>query len=171
MQDLRLGIIGLGNMGQVHAHAVASGQISHCQLTAVCDPDPSLLGKYSPARGFLLSSELIASGEADAVLIATPHYAHTSIGIEALAAGLHVLVEKPISVHKADCERLIAAHRSKDQVFAAMFNQRTDPYYRKLSELIRGESWHHPPDQLDRDELVSHSRLLCLGRLESNLGR
>jgi predicted dehydrogenase len=137
MQDLRLGIIGLGNMGQVQAQAIATGKVSHCRLTAVCDPDQELLGNYPPARGFLSSSELIGSGEVDAVLIATPHYSHTTIGIEALEAGLHVLVEKPISVHKADCERLIAAHRSKGQIFAAMFNQRTDPFYLRLRELIR----------------------------------
>ncbi len=86
-------------------------------------------------RGFLSSSELIKSGEVDAVLIATPHYSHATIGIEALDAGLHVLMEKPLCVHKAVCERLLAAHREKKQVFAVMFNQR--PYYRKLREMIR----------------------------------
>jgi predicted dehydrogenase len=136
MHDLRLGIVGLGNMGQVHADSVAAGKISRCRLAAVCDPDEQVLKRYSQARPFLLSSELIASGEVDAVLVATPHYSHTTIGIAALEAGLHLLVEKPLCVHKADCERLIAAHRSKKQVFAAMFNQRTDPYYLKLRELI-----------------------------------
>jgi predicted dehydrogenase len=72
----------------------------------------------------------------EAVLIATPHYAHTSIGIEALESGHHVLVEKPISVHKADCVRLIAAHRDNRLVFAAMFNQRTDPHYLKIKQLV-----------------------------------
>jgi predicted dehydrogenase len=136
MQDLRLGIIGLGNMGQFHANAIAAGKITHCRLAAVCDPDGRQLVRHLPARGFLSSSELIASGEVDAVLIATPHYSHTTIGIEALDAGLHVLIEKPLSVHKADCERLLAAHGGKKQVFAAMFNQRTDPYYLKLREMI-----------------------------------
>jgi predicted dehydrogenase len=139
MQDLRLGIIGLGNMGQFHANATAAGKITGCRLTAVCDPDERQLAKYLPARGFLSSSELIDAGEVDAVLIATPHYSHTTIGIEALESGLHVLVEKPLSVHKGDCERLLAAPREKKQVFAAMFNQRTDPYYLKLRELIRNE--------------------------------
>jgi predicted dehydrogenase len=137
MQDLRLGIIGLGNMGQFHANAIAAGKIAHCRLAAVCDRDERQLVKYLPARGFLSSSELITSGEVDAVLIATPHYSHTTIGIEALDSGLHVLIEKPLSVHKADCERLLAAHRGTKQVFAAMFNQRTDPYYLKLREMIR----------------------------------
>jgi predicted dehydrogenase len=137
MQDLRLGIIGLGNMGQFHANAIAAGKIAHCQLAAVCDRDERQLGRYLPARGFLASSELINSGEVDAILIATPHYSHTTIGIEALGSGLHVLMEKPLSVHKADCERLLAAHHGTKQVFAAMFNQRTDPSYLKLREMIR----------------------------------
>lgn len=138
MQDLRLGIIGLGNMGQVHAESVRGGKIARCRLAAVCDPDCELLKHYSGARPFLQSSELIKSGEVDAVLIATPHYSHAPIGIQALEAGLHVLVEKPLCVHKADCERLISVPLSPGQVFAVMFNQRTDPYYIRLRELIRG---------------------------------
>jgi predicted dehydrogenase len=137
MQDLRLGIIGLGNMGKVHADSITGGKVSRCRLAAVCDPDERVSKRYPDTRPFLLSSELIRSGEVDAVLVATPHYSHTQIGIEALEAGLHLLVEKPLCVHKADCERLIAAHRSSKQVFATMFNQRTDPYYLKLRELIR----------------------------------
>ena len=80
---------------------------------------------------------LIRSGEVDAVMVETPHYDHTTIGIDALTQGIHTLVEKPISVHKADCERLIAAHKDKKVVFSAMFNQRTDPHYIKLREIIK----------------------------------
>ena len=58
---------------------------------------------------------MIRSGAVDAVLIVTPHYDHTTIGIDALSKGLHVLVEKPISVHKKDCDSLIAAHKNKGQ--------------------------------------------------------
>jgi predicted dehydrogenase len=53
-------------------------------------------------------------------------------------SGHHILVEKPISVHKADCERLIAAHTDDSIVFAAMFNQRTDPVYQKIREMVSG---------------------------------
>lgn len=76
------------------------------------------------------------SGLVDAVIIATPHYAHTTIGIEALKAGLHVMVEKPISVHKADAEKLLAAHTDKKQVFGAMLNQRFNPYFLAIKRLI-----------------------------------
>jgi predicted dehydrogenase len=137
MTSVRLGIIGLGNMGSGHADNILSGKVSRCEITAVCDPAPEKFARFPNAKGFTRSDELIRSGAVDAVLIATPHYDHTTIGIDALQHGLHVLVEKPISVHKADAERLIAAHQSPKQIFAAMFNQRTDPYYRKARELIQ----------------------------------
>ena len=137
MKSVRLGIIGLGNMGSGHADKILSGAVHRCELSAVCDPAPEKFAHFPNAKGFTRSEELVRSGAVDAVLIATPHYDHTTIGIDALQHGLHVLVEKPISVHKADCERLIAAHQNPKQVFAAMFNQRTDPYYRKVRELIQ----------------------------------
>jgi len=134
---VKLGIIGLGNMGAHHAKQVLAGKVKHCKLTAVCDGDKTRLNDFDDSIvKFTDAKELIASGKTDAVIIATPHYSHTTIGIAALKQGLHVLVEKPISVHKADCEYLIAAHKSKKQVFAAMFNQRTDPHYKKIKELI-----------------------------------
>ncbi|MGD0060359.1 MAG: Gfo/Idh/MocA family oxidoreductase [Verrucomicrobiia bacterium] len=137
MKSVRLGIIGLGNMGSGHADKVLSGAVHRCDLTAVCDPAPEKFVRFPKAKGFTRSEELIRSGTVDAVLIATPHYDHTTIGIDALQHGLHVLVEKPISVHKADCECLIAAHQNPKQIFAAMFNQRTDPYYQKVRDLIQ----------------------------------
>jgi predicted dehydrogenase len=109
-------------------------------LTAVCDADPQRLktfDKHPQVKQFTDSDALLASGEVDAVLIATPHYYHTTIGIAAFRAGVHVLSEKPISVHKADAERLIAAHdAAKGLVFAAMFNQRTQARYKKVKQLI-----------------------------------
>lgn len=141
--ELRIGIVGMGNMGTVHARNIVEGKIPRLNLTAVCDRSPKRLDavEYGDSvQKFTEASEMIGSKAIDAILIATPHYSHTTIGIEALEAGLHVLVEKPISVHKEDCEQLIAAHKNTNQVFAAMFNQRTDPCYQKLKNLIeKGE--------------------------------
>jgi predicted dehydrogenase len=132
---VRLGIVGLGNMGSDHVRSIP--HLQRVELAAVCDIVPDKLAKYD-LPGFTDSGQMIRSGKVDAVLIATPHYFHTTIGIDALDNGIHVLTEKPISVHKADCERLIAAHdRNPKQVFAAMFNQRTDPHYQKLRNLVR----------------------------------
>jgi predicted dehydrogenase len=137
MQMVKLGIIGMGAMGTVHAQSVTDGNIPCCKLTAVCDRNAKRLNRFSAAEHFLAVDEFLRSSETDAVLIATPHYSHTTIGIQALETGRHVLVEKPISVHKADAERLIAAHRNSNQVFAAMFNQRTDPFFQRLRRLVQ----------------------------------
>lgn len=133
----------MGNMGSTHARKILGEQVTKVTLSAIADADPERLKKFPEIPAFPTGEELIKSGKVDAVLIATPHYDHTPLGIAALEAGLHVLVEKPISVHKADCERLIQAYEktsSPKPVFAAMFNQRTDPAYSKVRDLInRGE--------------------------------
>lgn len=136
MDEVRIGIIGIGNMGTSHANNIIAGKVPGAKLTALCDHKPDRLKAFPDQKHFSDGEEMIKSGEIDAVIIATPHYSHTTLGIASLKAGLHTLVEKPISVHKADCERLIDAHTDKKVVFAAMFNQRTDPRYVKLRELI-----------------------------------
>ena len=120
MKTIRLGIIGLGTMGSGHARNILEGKVPRIKLTAICDLKPELCSVAPDAKFFTSSEEMIRSGEVDAILVATPHYFHTTIGIDGLQNGLHVLVEKPISVHKADAQRLIAAHTNPKQVFAAM---------------------------------------------------
>lgn len=138
LSKVRVGIIGLGGMGSAHANAIFSGKIPGCELSAVSDQDGSKAANFPGVSFFEDGGALITSGEVDAVVIATPHYAHTTLGIAALKAGLHVLVEKPISVHKADAEKLLAAHTDREQIFGAMFNVRPDPCYQKVRELVRG---------------------------------
>ena len=137
MDTVKLGIVGIGNMGAIHAQSVIDGNIPRCRLTAVCDPKVECLDRFSSAEAFLSIDDFLRSPEIDAVLIATPHYSHTVIGIRTLESGRHLLVEKPISVHKSDAERLIAAHQGSEQIFAAMFNQRTDPFFLKLRQLVQ----------------------------------
>jgi predicted dehydrogenase len=138
MQTVRLGIIGLGNIGQHHFGYLTAGKVSRAELVAVSDAVPSKLEKYRPLKTFTDGEELIRSGLADAVIIATPHFQHTTLGIAALKQGLHVMVEKPISAHKADAERLIATHKQHPrQVFAGMFQLRAEPRYLKLQRLVQ----------------------------------
>lgn len=137
MKKVRVGVIGLGNMGKYHANYLAEGKVDRCELTALASSDPAKTAKFKGIKPFDSAEKLIDSGAVDAVLICTPHYSHTTLGIRAFEAGLHVMVEKPISVHKADCERLIAAHKAKaDRIFGAMFQLRTEPRYKKLKKLI-----------------------------------
>ena len=141
MDKVRIGIIGMGNMGRFHANDLLDGKVPRGELAAVGSTSPHKLEEYKEKGVQIFGSgeEMIASGAIDALLIATPHYQHTSLGVAALEAGLHIMVEKPISAHKADAERLIAAAAERpDQVFGAMFQLRVEPRYQKIRELVQG---------------------------------
>ncbi len=141
MKSVRLGIVGMGNIGSHHADYLLAGKVKRCELKAVADAATDKLVSFQQ-RGLRIfddGREMIRSGDVDAVIIATPHYQHTTLGINALQAGLHVMVEKPISAHKADAERLLAVRRQHPrQVFAAMFQMRTESRYAKIKKLIAG---------------------------------
>ena len=138
MTNVRLGIIGLGNIGQHHAGYLSAGKVSRAELVAVSDAVAGKLERYKPLKTFVDGEELIRSGLVDAVIIATPHYQHTTLGIAALRQGLHVMVEKPISAHKADAERLLTAHQQNPRlVFGGMFQLRAEPRYLKIRKLLQ----------------------------------
>ena len=140
MKTVRLGIIGMGNMGKYHAGYLLKNEISRCELTAVCSPNADAPESSRPLRIFRDGGELIRSGAVDAVLIATPHFQHTTLGVAAFENGIHALVEKPISSHKADAEKLIVAHQRRPElVFAGMFQQRVEPRYLKIRRLIKND--------------------------------
>lgn len=140
MDKIRIGIIGMGNIGKHHAGYLLKGAAGRCELAAVCSTSPGKLASYKD-QGLKVygdAKELITAKGIDAVIIATPHYQHTGLGIAAFEAGKHVMVEKPISAHKADAEKLIAAARKHPKfVFGGMFQLRTEPRYKKIQKLIQ----------------------------------
>ena len=136
MDKVRLGIIGMGNIGKYHADYLQNKKVNRCELVAVCDA-VAPLDRYKPLKTFTDGEALIKSGAVDAVIIATPHFQHTTLGIAALSAGVHAMVEKPISSQKADAERLIAtSQKHPEVVFGGMFQMRTEPRYQKVQKLI-----------------------------------
>ena len=139
MDKVRVGIVGMGNMGKYHADYLLKGEVAHAELAAVCSTSPHKLEAYKDkVKVFSDGEAMIKSGEIDAVLVATPHYQHTSLGICAIEHQVHLMVEKPISAHKADAEKLIAvAEKHPAIVFGAMFQLRTEPRYLKLKKLIQ----------------------------------
>ena len=140
MKTLRVGLIGLGNIGQQHAENFLSGKISRARLTAVATAAPAKQKKFSPLceRVFQTGEELLRARCVDAVLLATPHYSHLALGLAALENGLHLLVEKPITAHKADAEKLLAAHaKTSTLVLAGMFQKRAEPCFQKIRALLR----------------------------------
>ena len=140
MNNVRIGIIGMGNIGKHHAGYLLDARVSRAQLTAVCSTSPGKLDAYK-AKGLHIFDDglkLIQSGQVDAVIVATPHYQHTALGMAALEAGVHLMVEKPISAHKADAERLIAVAKKHPQVkFSGMFQLRVEPRYTRIRKLIQ----------------------------------
>ncbi len=140
---VRVGVIGIGNMGSTHARTILSGAIPGAELAAVCDIRESMrqwtAEQLSPNIAFWSDSEqMMQSGTIDAVMLATPHDDHARQAMIAFQHGLHVLVEKPAGVSTAQVRQMNdAAVAAPNSVFAIMYNQRTNPVYRKLRELIQ----------------------------------
>ncbi len=137
-KKLKIGVVGLGNMGSAHLKFIKDTPT--CVLAAVCDvkkPLADKLGADFQANVYYDAEKMFKSGDVEAVIIATPHYFHTPLAISALDKGLHVITEKPLAVHKADAEKMIAAHKRHPKLkFAAMFQQRTNETHKKLKNLI-----------------------------------
>lgn len=150
MDIVRLGVIGVGSMGSGHVNSIGCTKvINGVKIVALADPKREKLeaaqkkladangGEYEVAL-FDDYMPLLESGLVDAVLIATPHYLHPIIGIEALNRGIHVLSEKPIGVYTKKVEELYEVAKKSGKVFGIMYNQRTDPMYRKIREIVQG---------------------------------
>lgn len=133
--QIRLGVIGLGNIGQQHIGHIRSGAVQNCVITALSSRGSSALAKEIGAQHFTDYRGLIDSGLCDAVLIATPTMSHLDMGLYALKKGLHVLMEKPLGLSTAEGEQLLDA-AGPDQVFALMLNQRVAPVFAKMKAII-----------------------------------
>ncbi|GGG06652.1 Gfo/Idh/MocA family protein [Paenibacillus abyssi] len=141
METVRIGIVGLGNMGTGHAQYLIRNEVRGAILTAVCDPRPERLNWAEAELGinvarFSSLEEMCQSGTVDGILICTPHYDHPEQAITALQHNLHVLIEKPAGVYTAQVRRMNEAAAASGKVFGIMYNQRTNPMYAKLKDLI-----------------------------------
>ncbi len=143
MKKLRLGIIGIGNMGSAHAKNIMDNKCPELEITAIADTDPKRL-EWAKKQGYGDSVAyfdddlaMLDSGLIDACLIAVPHYDHTSLAIECMNRSIHVMLEKPAGVYtKQVLEMNAVADKHPETVFGMMFNQRTNCVYRKLRELV-----------------------------------
>ena len=138
-QKVKVGVIGVGGMGSSHCKKMQ--EVEELELVAVADVNADrarAVGEEHGVPQFASGGELIASGLADAVLIATPHYFHPPVAVEAFEAGLHVLSEKPIGVQIGGAEQMAEAARKSGKVFSVMFQMRSLPHIRKARELIEG---------------------------------
>lgn len=142
MDKVRIGIAGIGNMGRGHAHYLLKGHVKNADLVAVCDTNPQQLEWVRQLIGDKLHlyesfDEMISSGHIDGVIVAVPHYDHPDLTVKALEKGLHVLVEKPAGVYTKQVRIMNEVAVKSGKVFGIMYNQRTNPLYQKLKDLIQ----------------------------------
>ena len=140
-QKIRLGIIGIGNMGSEHCRTILEGKCPETELAAVADvrPERREWARKNLPDGIGIhenGSALIRSGSCDAVLVAVPHFLHGEASREALEHGLDVLCEKPAAVRASEAAEMIRTAERTGRTLAFMFNQRTNCIYRALKELL-----------------------------------
>lgn len=140
MNPIRIGIIGIGNMGSAHAVNIHENKVSGMALSAICDVRECRRSWAAEhLAGVAVFDDplaLIHGGKCDAVLIATPHYEHPPLAIEAFHAGLHVLSEKPAGVSVSQVQRMNQAAEQSGKIFGIMFNQRTHPLFQTARRLM-----------------------------------
>ena len=139
---VRIGLIGLGNMGGAHLGFIAG--VERAELAVVCDIDRAKADQAADKTGVAVAysyKDVLDMDEVDAVLIATPHYDHTPIAIAAFEAGKHVLVEKPVGVHANDVAKMTAAWEKARAAngglkYGAMFMMRTLGQWKKVKDMV-----------------------------------
>ena len=148
MKKIKLGIIGIGNMGSTHIKNIYGGKCPEIEVTAVADIDPKRL-EWAKAQDFGKNIvyfdnaiDMLDSGLIDSCLVAVPHYDHAPLAIEAMKRSIHVMVEKPAGVYTKQVREMNEVAEQHPEVkFGMMFNQRTNCVYRKLRELVQSGNY------------------------------
>ena len=141
MRKVKLGIIGMGNIGGVHSKNIFDGKCPEIELTAICDLKKEkcdeILENHPQIKYFSDAEAMMDSGEIEAVLVAIPHYDHPKYAIMAMKKGLHVMVEKPAGVYTKQVLEMNEVAKECDVKFGLMMNQRTNCIYRKMREIVQ----------------------------------
>ena len=136
-RPLRAGVIGLGMMGRNHVRVW--DEVDGVELVAVADPDPAAVeaaARGRRARGFSEPTAMLAEMELDLVSIVAPTSLHLPVTLDALAAGAHVLVEKPIAATRDEAERMIAAAQDAGRILTVGHIERFNPAIRELKRRL-----------------------------------
>jgi predicted dehydrogenase len=140
-KKVRLGIIGFGQQGGAYARFISEGLVPNMQIGAICDTDPAkkelAASQYPDAPFYDDYLTMLESGDIDAVVTCVPHYLHPEMGIESLKRNVHALVEKPAGVYTRQVKELNEYAASRPELsFGIMFNQRNNPLYREIKEIV-----------------------------------
>ena len=129
-------------MGVGHSKNFLEGKIENGYISAVCDIDTNKFSFFKEKFGesikyFDNAEDMFKSGECDVVIICVPHYFHPDLAILAMDNDLHCIVEKPAGVYTLQVKEMLKRHETSDKVLGIMFNQRTNPVFKKMREMIQ----------------------------------
>lgn len=135
---LRIALIGAGNMGQQHYHHLKT--LTEAQLCAVADPGPQAaeVAAQWQVPHYADHRQMLAEIRPDGVIVANPNNLHVSTALDCLAAGVPVLLEKPVGVHMDEVRELVAASRTRGVPVLVGHHRRHNPLIVRAHELVRG---------------------------------
>ncbi len=138
---VRLGIVGAGIWGSMHARAYAQNPLVN--LVAICDLDEERARKLAEKHGnpkVFTNLDAMLDVGLDGISVATPDNAHTDIVLKAAARGVHILVEKPLATTVEECEAMVTAvDRAGVFLMVDWHNRWNPPYYYAWKAIQEGE--------------------------------
>jgi predicted dehydrogenase len=144
-QLLRFGVLGAGQISRIACQEINSHAAA--RVVAASDPHADRLAELSAGLGgvrtYDANEALLADPELDAVFIATPNVFHAPLALAALAAGKHVLVEKPFATNAAEAEAVVSAAKRSGKLLSVGMNQRFRPESQRVAALVRAGKLGH----------------------------
>ncbi len=132
---IRFSIVGFGNIGRRHAGQIL--QNPDTELVAICDTDVSVQTHVPVGVAFYANiEEMLGQSAADILCVCTPNYLHEPHTIAGLRAGLHTVVEKPMAMSVAECDRMIAAANETGKTIFAVKQNRYNPPVQEVKKLM-----------------------------------
>jgi predicted dehydrogenase len=138
MKPVRVGVIGIGNMGWHHARVLSL--LRDAELVGVADPDPErgrLAVEQFGCRWFPDYTQML--DQVEAVCIAVPTLLHHRVGMACFQAGVHVLIEKPIAASQEEAAELIQAAETAGRLLQVGHIERFNPAFRELVKVVANE--------------------------------
>ncbi len=139
MSKVRVGIIGLGVIGQVHLKALQAlkDEFEIVGVTDAVEQARTACATQHQLTAFASPAELVRGGKPDYVVICTPHYSHTEIAAEAMRLGANVLIEKPMAIQASKARECLEVARATGKTVGVGFMGRLQPLHSRMKTLVR----------------------------------
>lgn len=143
---LRLGIVGIGKIANDYISLIAENDVQEIEIAALCSRNMAHVREVAEQYGlksvvFSDYTAMLHSGQIDAVLICTPHGQHPIMARQAIEAGIHVLVEKPVGIFADEVAEVVRLLQDRPGLICGvMYNRRASMAYRHVHDLVQNGS-------------------------------